>query len=118
MERFTGLIGVVVILGIAFLLSNNKKAINYRLVISGIGLQLAIALLVLKVTPVTQFFAWIGRGMGKIEQFATQGAAFAWGGIIVDKHDEKQDKRKNVSPAFILDKLGDNFTYNQIWSKK
>ncbi|MBK7667769.1 MAG: NupC/NupG family nucleoside CNT transporter [Sphingobacteriaceae bacterium] len=87
MERFTGLIGIVVILGIAFLLSNNKKAINYRLVISGIGLQLAIALLVLKVPFITAFFAMLGRGMGKIEQFATQGAAFAYGGIMVDKHD-------------------------------
>ncbi len=87
MERFTGLIGIVVILGIAFLLSNNKKAINYRLVISGIGLQLAIALLVLKVPFITSFFAMLGRGMGKIEQFATQGAAFAYGGIMVDKHD-------------------------------
>ena len=87
MERFTGLIGIVVILGIAFLLSNNKKAINYRLVISGIGLQLLIALLVLKVPFITSFFAMLGRGMGKIEQFATQGAAFAYGGIMVDKHD-------------------------------
>lgn len=87
MERFTGLIGIVVILGIAFLLSNNKKAINYRLVISGIGLQLAIALLVLKVPFITSFFAMLGRGMGKIEQFATQGAGFAYGGIMVDKHD-------------------------------
>lgn len=87
MDRFTGLIGIVVILGIAFLLSNNKKAINYRLVISGIGLQLAIALLVLKVPFITSFFAMLGRGMGKIEQFATQGAAFAYGGIMVDKHD-------------------------------
>jgi CNT family concentrative nucleoside transporter len=86
MERFTGLIGIVVILGIAFLLSNNKKAINYRLVISGIGLQLVIALLVLKVTPITNFFAWIGKGMGKIEQFATQGAAFVYGGIMTDTH--------------------------------
>ena len=82
MDRFTGLIGIVVILGIAYLLSNNKKAINYRLVISGIGLQLAIALLVLKVPFITNFFAMIGRGMGKIEQFATQGAAFAYGGIM------------------------------------
>ena len=87
MDRFTGLIGIIVILGIAYLLSNNKKAINYRLVISGMGLQLAIALLVLKVPFITSFFAWLGRGMGKIEQFATQGAAFAYGGIMVDKHD-------------------------------
>lgn len=87
MERFTGILGIIVILGIAFLLSNNKKSINYRLVLSGIGLQLVIALLVLKVPFITNFFAMLGRGMGKIEQFATQGASFVYGGIMVDTHD-------------------------------
>lgn len=87
MERFTGLLGVMVIFGIAFLLSNNRKAINYRLVISGIGLQVLIAVLVLKVSFITNFFAFLGRGMGKIEQFAAQGASFVYGGIMVDTHD-------------------------------
>ncbi|MBL7895154.1 MAG: NupC/NupG family nucleoside CNT transporter [Bacteroidia bacterium] len=87
MERFTGILGIIVILGIAFLLSNNKKSINYRLVLSGIGLQLVIALLVLKVPFITNFFAMLGRGMGKIEQFATQGASFVYGGIMIDTHD-------------------------------
>ena len=87
MERFTGLIGIVIIFGIAFLLSNNKKRINYRLVISGLALQLLIAVLVLKVEPVTRFFAWLGRGMGKIEQFAQQGASFVYGGIMIDNHE-------------------------------
>ncbi len=87
MERFTGLIGIVVIFGIAFLLSNNKKRINYRLVFSGLALQIVIAVLVLKVEPITRFFAWLGRGMGKIEQFASQGASFVYGGIMVDTHD-------------------------------
>lgn len=86
MGRFTGLIGIVVIFGIAFLLSNNKRRINYRLVISGLALQLLIAVLVLKVEPVTRFFAWLGRGMGKIEQFAQQGASFVYGGIMIDNH--------------------------------
>ncbi|MGZ3866123.1 MAG: NupC/NupG family nucleoside CNT transporter [Bacteroidia bacterium] len=87
MERFTGLLGIAVIFGIAFLLSNNRRAINYRLVLSGIGLQVLIALLVLKVPPITRFFALLGKGMGKIEQFATQGASFVYGGIMVDTHD-------------------------------
>ncbi|HEX7414478.1 MAG TPA: nucleoside transporter C-terminal domain-containing protein, partial [Bacteroidia bacterium] len=86
-DRFTGLIGIVVIFTIAFLLSNNRKAINYRLVISGVALQIAIALLVLKVPPVTHFFALLGKGMGKIEHFATQGASFVYGGIMIDTHD-------------------------------
>ena len=83
MERFQGLIGVVLILGIAYLCSNNKKRINYRLVFSGIALQIAIAVLVLKVPPVTNFFKWVGRQIGHIEEFAKEGAAFVYGGIIV-----------------------------------
>jgi len=87
MERFTGLIGILLILGIAFLASNNRKAINYRLVISGLLLQLTIALLVLKVPPITRFFQWLGKGMGHIEEFARAGAAFVYGGIITQQPD-------------------------------
>lgn len=86
MEKFTGIIGIVVIFGIAFLLSNNKKAINKRLVLSGFALQILIAILVLKVPIITSFFSFLGKGMSKIEQFATQGAAFVYGGIMVDTH--------------------------------
>ena len=87
MDRFTGVIGIVLIFGIAFLISNNRKAINYRLVFSGLVLQLLIAVLVLKVPLITNFFALLGRIMGKIEQFATEGASFVYGGIMVDKRD-------------------------------
>jgi CNT family concentrative nucleoside transporter len=82
MERFTGLIGILLILAIAFLFSNNRKKINIRLIVSGITLQVAIALLILKVGQVQRFFEMLGRGMHKIEGFAKQGAAFVYGGII------------------------------------
>ena len=81
MERFTGLIGVALIFGIAFLFSNNRKAINYRLVLSGVSLQIVIAILILKIPPVTRFFQTLGKGMQKIEQFAKEGANFVYGGI-------------------------------------
>jgi len=84
MGRFQGLFGIILILGIAFLFSNNKKRINYRLVISGITLQVIIAVLVFKVGPVSAFFQWLGRGMQKIEQFAFKGASFVYGGIAVE----------------------------------
>lgn len=87
MERFTGLIGIVVILGLAFLASNNRKAINRRLVISGLLLQITIAVLVLKVDVITHFFQWLGKGMGHIEEFARAGAAFVYGGIIAQQPD-------------------------------
>jgi CNT family concentrative nucleoside transporter len=81
MERFTGLLGILLILGLAYLASNNRKAVNLRLVFSGLLLQLAIAILVLKIPPVTAFFQYIGHGMEKIEMFARQGASFVYGGL-------------------------------------
>ncbi len=87
MDKFHGLIGAIAILGIAFLFSNNRKAINYRLVFSGIALQSVIAILVLRIPPVTAFFQQLGHGMEKIEQFARQGASFAYGGIAVQQFD-------------------------------
>lgn len=81
MARFQGLIGIVLILMIAFLFSNNKKRINYRLVLSGLALQLTIGILILKIPAITRFFQILGKGMGKIEEFARQGAAFVYGGV-------------------------------------
>jgi CNT family concentrative nucleoside transporter len=83
MQQFQGLAGILLILGVAFLLSNNKKRINYRLVVSGICLQVVIAILVLKVTIIGNFFQWLGKGMQHIEGFARQGASFVYAGINV-----------------------------------
>jgi CNT family concentrative nucleoside transporter len=57
MERFSALIGFVVILGIAFLLSNNKRAIRWRTVGWGLALQIVIAITVLKGELIAQTFA-------------------------------------------------------------
>jgi CNT family concentrative nucleoside transporter len=81
MERFHGLIGVVLILGLAVLFSNNRRRINKRLVISGIGLQILICILGLKVPFITAFFQKLGHGMQKIEEFAKSGANFVYGGV-------------------------------------
>ncbi len=85
MDRLHGLLGVALILGIAILCSNNRRRINWRLVATGIALQTVIALLIFKVGPVARFFSLLGHGMGKLEEFARQGAAFVYGGIIVDQ---------------------------------
>jgi len=84
MQRFQGLIGVVLILGIAWLVSNNKKKINYRLVGSGILLQIIIAILILKVPLVKSFFQKIGSIITHIEAFAKEGASFVYGGLMAN----------------------------------
>ena len=83
MQRFQGLIGIALIIGLAFLASNNRKKINYRLVFSGILLQTIIAVLIFKVKFIGDFFQWLGLGMERFETFARQGAAFVYSGINV-----------------------------------
>jgi concentrative nucleoside transporter, CNT family len=82
MEQFSGLWGVVLILGIAFLLSNNRKAINYRLVFSGLGLQLALALFILKTTIGQAVFSKIGHSIERLLQMADKGGEFVFGGLM------------------------------------
>ncbi|HQO89199.1 MAG TPA: nucleoside transporter C-terminal domain-containing protein, partial [Chitinophagales bacterium] len=100
MERFTGLLGIAAILLIAFLFSNNKKQINYRLVVSGLGLQLFLAILILKVPPIKAFFQTIGEGMKAIEGYAKEGANFVYGGIASTTMDGVTDFR--APEAFVF----------------
>src|SRR5712671_283318 len=57
MERFSALIGFVGILAIAFLLSNNRKAIRWKTVFWGLSLQILTAIAVLKGTQIAKVFA-------------------------------------------------------------
>ena len=50
MERVTSFIGLLVMMGIAYLISNNRKAIRPRVVLGGLGLQFLLALFILKTT--------------------------------------------------------------------
>lgn len=81
MARFTGIIGIVVILGLAFLWSNNRKAINIRLVVTGLLLQMALAVFILKVPVGQDIFAWLGRAINKLLDFSQEGGAFVFGDL-------------------------------------
>ena len=82
MERFTGLLGLVVILGVAWLFSTHKKAIKLRLIAWGMGLQLAFAVLVLK-TDFGKVFQAIGAGVNAMLEFAEKGSEFLFGPLGV-----------------------------------
>jgi CNT family concentrative nucleoside transporter len=82
MERFTGLIGIVLILGIAYLMSNNRKAINLRLVLSGLALQLTLAVFVLKTTVGQNLFGWTGDRIKRLLEMSEKGGEFVFGGLM------------------------------------
>lgn len=81
MGRFTGIIGIIIILGLAFLWSNNRKAINYRVVVTGLILQLVLALFILKVPLGQDIFAWLGKAINKLLDFSQEGAKFVFGDL-------------------------------------
>ncbi|MGD9580937.1 MAG: Na+ dependent nucleoside transporter N-terminal domain-containing protein, partial [Vampirovibrionia bacterium] len=79
MDRFFGIIGILVILGIAFAMSNNRKAINKRLVVVGLSLQWIIALFVLKVPAGQWLFKQLGDFISMLLAFSDKGAEFVFG---------------------------------------
>lgn len=78
MGRFTGLLGLVIIMGVAWLCSTRKREIKLRLIAWGLGLQFAFAVLVLK-TDFGKVFQAIGRGVNAMLEFSEAGTSFLFG---------------------------------------
>jgi len=81
MGRFTGVLGIAIILGLAFLWSNNRRRINYRLVITGMALQLVLAIFILKVPLGQEIFYWLGKAINKLLDFSKEGGLFVFGDL-------------------------------------
>ncbi|MCP9770377.1 Na+ dependent nucleoside transporter [Lacihabitans sp. LS3-19] len=82
MGRFTGILGIFALLGIAYLLSSNRKAINYKTVGLGLLAQLLLAFGVLKVPIVEKMFNYIGSFFVQILAFTKAGSEFLLGGMM------------------------------------
>jgi CNT family concentrative nucleoside transporter len=78
MGRYTGFLGLVVILAFAWLCSSHKRSIRLRTVAWGLGLQFAFALLVLK-TPFSQVLGAISNAVAALFGYANVGSAFVFG---------------------------------------
>jgi CNT family concentrative nucleoside transporter len=79
MERIIAVLGMAVILGTAVLFSNNRRAINWKTVASGLGLQFLLALLILRVPGTRDAFYALGQGVEHLLGYAVDGAAFVVG---------------------------------------
>lgn len=88
-----GITGIALLVAIAYLLSNNKKNISWRLVIGGLGLQIIFALLIIKGSQLGNFFAplgwpkiffqWISSFFVLILNFTSEGAKFVFGNLAM-----------------------------------
>lgn len=84
MDYFRGLIGILVLLAVAFIFSSNKKIVDWRLVGIGVALQALFGFLITKVGAVAQIFALISRAFVKFLSFSADGATFIFGDLATN----------------------------------
>lgn len=77
-----GLLGMVALLGIAFLFSSNRKGINWKTIGIGIAIQLILAVGVLKVGFIKAGFEFVGSLFVKVLDFTRAGSEFLLGGMM------------------------------------
>ena len=77
-----GVVGMVTMIGLAVLMSYDRKNINWRLVASGVALQVGFGLVVLKTTIGRAFFETVGGWITALLGFQEQGARFVFGNLV------------------------------------
>src|SRR5918912_1989973 len=81
MGRFTGLLGLVTMLALAFLFSTNRRAIRPKTVLWGLGLQIAFAIFVLKAEVGRVLFQKAGDLVNKLLSYSYVGSEFVFGDL-------------------------------------
>jgi CNT family concentrative nucleoside transporter len=79
MERLTGIIGLIILVGIALLLSNNRRAIKIRTVAVGLGIQFALGIVLLGWKPGNSAFRWLAGKVYEFLQLSQVGVNFLFG---------------------------------------
>ena len=82
MENYTGILGIIVLLGIAFLLSYNKTSINKNIIFWGLGLQISFAIIILKTSFGKALFFYFNILIVKLISFADAGSDFLFTSFI------------------------------------
>src|SRR5258707_12988218 len=85
MGRFTGILGIGVILGLAWLFSSDRKAIKLKTVLWGFGLQFALGIFVLKSSIGGKNFGFLGNGGNKLLSYFYSGFWFVFGDLGLPK---------------------------------
>jgi len=103
LDYLRGLIGIIVLLGIAFLLSRHRKQVDWKLVASGLALQIFVAVCVLKIPFVRNGFDYLGQGVVRFLGFSLDGARFLFGDLA--KNSESVKANHNLGFLFAFQAL-------------
>ncbi len=110
MDVIRGIVGIAALVGICFLLSNNKRNIDWKLVGAGLAFQIVLAILILKVSFVYAFFNFIADGFVALLDFTEAGATFIFGSWPDDAFIQATDYSASP-PSKILYKVGFVFAF-------
>jgi concentrative nucleoside transporter, CNT family len=81
MGRFTGILGLITMLGLGYLFSTNRKAIRLKTVGWGLGLQVVFAFFVLKMETGRDLFQKAGDAVNRLLGYAFAGSQFVFGDL-------------------------------------
>src|SRR6201998_2669568 len=81
MQRFTGILGLLTLLGLAYIFSTNRKAIRLKTVAWGLGLQIVFAIFVLKIDFGRKLFQAAGNAVNHLLSFFFVGSQFVFGDL-------------------------------------
>ncbi len=79
MHIVRGLLGLLLLLFLCYLFSNNRRAIDWKLVIAGVILQLVFAVCILHVPVVSSVFQFISDGFVRLIRLSHKGTEFLFG---------------------------------------
>ena len=85
MSSLISLLGIVVLLGIAYLLSNNRKAINFRTVFGALTIQVSLGAFILYVPIGRDALLAMANGVSKVISYGNEGIKFLFGALAGDK---------------------------------
>ena len=79
---YSGFIGIFALLLIAYLLSNNRKAIKFETILWGIGLQIFFGLIILKIPFIKSQFFFVDKIFKTLISFSDKGGDFLFSSFI------------------------------------
>ena len=77
-----GLLGLTSLIFISFLLSNNRKKIQWKTVFISISIQFIIAVLILKISLIQSIFEFISKFFVRIINYTTSGSSFLFSSLV------------------------------------
>jgi CNT family concentrative nucleoside transporter len=103
LNKLVSLFGIFALLGVAYLMSTNRQAINWQLVATGIGLQLLFAIFIFYVPGGQALFEFATEGVKKLLDFTSAGSKFIFqSNVLQEWHPALKNFAFSVLPTIIF----------------